>query len=70
MRTGLSEAELTVLRLAARGMGLGDIAKEIGLSYEATRGHMYRMRKRLAAKTTAHAVAIGYERCYLKRGLR
>jgi DNA-binding CsgD family transcriptional regulator len=58
----LSRREVEILGLASRGMGDAEIAVELFLSYNTVRTHMTRLRRKLAARDRAHAVALGFER--------
>lgn len=57
----LTEHEIAVLRLLARGRPYLQIASLLKVSPETAGTLIARMRSRLGAHTNAHAVAIGYE---------
>lgn len=64
--TGITRLQLEILRCMARGMEQKEIAEE--LEYAVGTIHSYRSRllKQLHARNSAHAVAIAYERGWLK----
>lgn len=59
---GLSARECEVLGLCASGLTGGEIAKALWLSEETVRSHVSKIRWKLGARNTAHAVAIGITR--------
>jgi DNA-binding CsgD family transcriptional regulator len=54
----LLPAERTVLTLVARGLGQIEIAETLGRSTETVKTQVRQARRRLGARTTAHAVAL------------
>lgn len=57
-RTTPTEAELRVLMCASHGMGRQATADMLGITPETVKTHLQNARMRLAAKNTAHAVAL------------
>lgn len=60
--------ELQVLGLVAQGLRARDIASRLDISIYTAKTHLERARRRLRARSTAHAVAIAYERGWLSAG--
>lgn len=60
--SGLTTAELEVLRLLAKGMTQNEIADELGISRDAIKKRLERARVVLGAKNTSHAIAIAIQR--------
>lgn len=56
----LSAPELSVLRAAAEGLTVPATAERIGRSVETVKSHRKNVIRSLAARNTAHAVAIAY----------
>lgn len=54
----LAPRELEVVRLASEGMTLPESAKAMGVSHWQAQDYLARARRRLGAKTQAHAVAM------------
>ena len=57
--------EMQILELIAHGHTVGDVARELGVAPSTIKTHLGHLRDRMRARTTAHAVAIGYERGWL-----
>lgn len=57
----ISSAELRVLQGLADGLTLLQIARQHCLAHETVRTQATAMRRRLGARTSPHAVSIGYE---------
>ena len=57
-RDTLTPAETEILRYLSHGLSPDDVARLRVVSPETVRGQVKTLRARLAAKTTAHAVAI------------
>src|SRR5690606_27236096 len=57
----LTERELEVLRLVARGLSNVEIATELFLGVETVRTHMSRLLAKLAARDRTQAVVIAYQ---------
>jgi DNA-binding NarL/FixJ family response regulator len=55
----LSPKQLTALRLLAQGLERKQIADEMGIGEETVKTHLSEVRRKLGARTSAHAVAIG-----------
>ena len=55
----LSPKQLTVLRLLAQGMERKEIAEQMGIGEETVKSHTTEVRRKLGARTSAQAVAIG-----------
>jgi DNA-binding NarL/FixJ family response regulator len=55
----LSPKQLTVLRLLAQGLGRKQMAERMGVGEETVKTHLAEARRKLGARTSAHAVAIG-----------
>jgi DNA-binding CsgD family transcriptional regulator len=62
----LTPRQLEVLRGLADGKRLQEMATELWLSPGTIRTHRTALFKALAARTAAHAVAIGYQRGILR----
>ncbi len=58
----LTPREREVLTLVAEGLSTAQIAEVLGISTQTVRTHIKNIRKKLAAPTAAHAVAIAMER--------
>jgi DNA-binding CsgD family transcriptional regulator len=67
-RTGLDPIMIRVLELIAEGLTYQQIGSKIGMPGSTARWHASQMMRRLAARSQAHAVAIGFRRGILKRG--
>ncbi|WP_257138857.1 LuxR C-terminal-related transcriptional regulator [Streptomyces sp. rh34] len=63
----LTDHELAVLRLFARGRGQAEIAEALRISPETAGCLLHRARVVLRARTLAHAVALGGENGLLER---
>jgi DNA-binding NarL/FixJ family response regulator len=55
----LSPKQLTALRLLAQGMDRREIAEQMGIGEETVKTHLAEVRRKLGARTSAQAVAIG-----------
>jgi DNA-binding NarL/FixJ family response regulator len=55
----LSPKQLTALRLLAQGMERREIAERMGIGEETVKTHLAEVRRKLGARTSAQAVAIG-----------
>ena len=55
----LSPKQLTALRLLAQGNERKRIAEQMGIGEETVKSHLSEVRRKLGARTSAHAVAIG-----------
>jgi DNA-binding NarL/FixJ family response regulator len=55
----LSPKQLNALRLLARGLERKQIAEQMGIGEETVKTHLSEVRRKLGARTSAHAVAIG-----------
>jgi two-component system response regulator DevR len=55
----LSPKQLAVLRLLAQGLERKQIAERMGIGEETVKSHMTEVRRKLGARTSAQAVAIG-----------
>jgi DNA-binding NarL/FixJ family response regulator len=55
----LSPKQLAALRLLAQGMERKQIAEEMGIGEETVKSHLGEVRRKLGARTSAQAVAIG-----------
>lgn len=55
----LSPKQLHALRLLAQGMERRQIAEEMGIGEETVKSHLTEVRRRLGARTSAQAVALG-----------
>ncbi len=55
----LSPKQLTALRLLAQGMDRKEIAERMGIGDETVKTHLAEVRRKLGARTSAQAVAIG-----------
>jgi NarL family two-component system response regulator LiaR len=55
----LSPKQLTALRLLAQGMERKQIAQKMGIGEETVKSHLAEVRRKLGARTSAQAVAIG-----------
>jgi DNA-binding CsgD family transcriptional regulator len=56
----LTDLQLRVLELAAEGLTQDEIAARLGVSVQTIKSHLKAIRLRLAARSTPHAVAIGF----------
>jgi DNA-binding CsgD family transcriptional regulator len=61
-RRDLSVREIDVLELIAEGLQNGEIATRLFISVETVRVHSKHIYRKLAARSRAHAVHIGYQR--------
>lgn len=66
----LTDRELEVLELSAKGLSAREIGDKLGISLDTTKTHIRRMLKRLNAKNRTHAVNIGWESGLLARDWR
>lgn len=64
----LTGREIEVLRLAAEGLTDPEIAGKLFISRNTVHSHFNRIMARLQVHTRARAVAIGYERRWLRTG--
>ena len=55
----LSPKQLTALRLLAQGLDRREIAEQMGIGEETVKTHLAEVRRKLGARTSAQAVAIG-----------
>ena len=55
----LSPKQLTALRLLAQGLERKQIAEQMGIGEETVKSHLTEVRRKLGARTSAQAVAIG-----------
>lgn len=55
----LSPKQLAVLRLLAFGFERRQIAEQLGIGDETVKSHLTELRRKLGARTSAHAVALG-----------
>jgi DNA-binding NarL/FixJ family response regulator len=55
----LSPKQIAVLRLLARGLERKQIAERMGIGEETVKSHLAEVRRKLGARTSAQAVAIG-----------
>jgi DNA-binding NarL/FixJ family response regulator len=55
----LSPKQLTALRLLAQGLERKEIAEQMGIGEETVKTHLAEVRRKLGARTSAQAVAIG-----------
>jgi len=55
----LSPKQLTALRLLAAGLERAQIAEQMGVGKETVKSHLTEVRRKLGARTSAQAVAIG-----------
>lgn len=62
LASGLTAAEVEVLRLLARGMTQNEIADDLGISRDAIKKRIERARVVLGAKNASHAIAIAIQR--------
>lgn len=62
LSSGLTTAEIEVLRLLARGMTQNEIADDLGIGRDAIKKRIERARVVLGAKNAAHAIAIAIQR--------
>lgn len=62
----LSDREIQILTLAARGLTDERIAARLTISRHTTKSHLRRIMDRLGARSRTHAVAIAYERRLLR----
>jgi LuxR family transcriptional regulator len=60
--SGLTTAEVEVLRLLARGLTQNEIAEDLGIGRDAIKKRIERARVVLGAKNAAHAIAIAIQR--------
>lgn len=58
----LTERERQVLRLAANGLTRGEMAVRLNLALDTVKTHTRRLREKLGARNTTHAVALGLSR--------
>lgn len=58
-RPELSPKQIEVLRLVALGLERRQIAEDLGIGDETVKSHLAELRRRLGARTSAHAVALG-----------
>jgi LuxR family transcriptional regulator, quorum-sensing system regulator BjaR1 len=56
-RIGLTQRELSVLKIASEGRTADEIAGALGLGMETVRSHLKKARTKLGARNSAHAVA-------------
>ena len=56
-RIGLTQRELSVLKIASEGRNTDEIARAPGLGMETVRSHLKKARRKLGARNMAHAVA-------------
>ena len=56
-RSGLTQRELSVLKIASEGRTADEIARTLGLGMETVRSHLKKARTKLGARNSAHAVA-------------
>lgn len=61
----LNERELQVLAGIARGLTAYQIGKRLGLTENTIRTYSMRIRVKMGALSSAHAVALGFENGYL-----
>jgi DNA-binding CsgD family transcriptional regulator len=54
----LSQREVQILRLKARGLTSAQAAAELGIGYETVKSHLRTARSKLGADTTAQAIAV------------
>lgn len=57
--------ELQILSRIARGDSTGEVAESLGCAQSTVKTHLDRVRGRMGAKTTAHAMAMCYEQGWL-----
>lgn len=55
----LSPKQLEALRLVAQGLDRKEMAQRMGIGEETVKSHLVEVRRKLGARTSAHAVAIG-----------
>lgn len=60
------ERRLQILEMLATGHNYRDMAKIFGISHETARQTAYILFEELGADNAAHAIAIAYQRGYLK----
>ncbi len=60
--TGLTGSQIEVLILLCRGLGLKQIAGELGLSESAVRARLSGARRKMSAQTTAQVIAEAFRR--------
>lgn len=65
----LSPRQLECLRLVADGYSYAQIAEQLDLGKPTINGYVHEIRRQLGARTTAHAVAIGYRTGLLSQPL-
>lgn len=58
----LTERELQLLLMYADGLSRPEIAEELVIAVETVATHTFRMKRKLQAKTVAHAVALAYHK--------
>ena len=56
-RAGLTQRELSVLKIASDGRTAEEIARALGVGMETVRSHFKRARAKLGARNRTHAVA-------------
>jgi len=56
-RAGLTQRELSVLKLASEGRTTEEIARALGLGMETVRSHLKKAKTKLEARNRTHAVA-------------
>lgn len=67
---GLTRYQFEILKRVARGMQQAAIAKELNLAEDTVRKYRSQMLRVLNAQNSAHAVAIAYERGWLRNETR
>ena len=56
-RIGLTQRELSVLKIASEGRTTDEIARALGVGMETVRTHLKKARTKLGARNKVHAVA-------------